>query len=727
MTNEQIAQAYNDRTLQLPRREYSDATITARKQLLEEAYQVLSDSEKRSAYDAQFLETISQTEIGESQESTIDPYTAWIEIQSDQLVAALLILQELGEYELVLRLGYLHVNNQQQSLSSSEIVRGDLILTLALAYLELSREHWQQQEYEKAAATGNNGLELLVEENLFPKLQQEIRSDLYKLRPYRILELLTLQEDKVAQREKGLHLLREMLQERQGIDGKGDDGSGLSRDQFLGFIQQLRIHLTVKEQQELFASNPQPASAADTYLAIYVLLAGGFSQRNPALIIQANEMLKRLSKRQDVYLEQAICALLLGQTQEASLVLEYSNEDGLLKFIREQSQGSPDLLPGLCLYGEYWLQTDVFSHFRDLTKQKASLTEYFADDGVQNYLEQLPVATYKENQESDNKSKLETKLTAVESDSHDEDFLPEQIAQGGRESVGTRSRNNRRQALIGSTGSGAATLRAPATPYYVGNRGSALPAYQEDYSESQGEKLVVTASYRQSPVKSSHQSDTQTLSKIPEDKDHSLVRRRGKPRRIIKVNRLRLGMVIFFSLLGIGSLGLLLRSLHNNYADIPGLTGEQLFIYLHQPPVQIPSADAQMILPQGVLTKEGAEQVLESWLLSKSQAFGAKHQIEQLSAILEPSLLSNWRNRGERLKISQDYWEYKHDIEVKSLKTNPQSPEQAIVEAQVREVASYYQKGKLNQNKSYDDNLLIRYELVRQQDRWLIKDIKVLN
>ncbi|MGL5066120.1 MAG: J domain-containing protein, partial [Microcoleus sp.] len=54
-TAEQLQQAHRDRTLQLPRREYSEVSIVARRQLLDEACAVLSDSDQRQAYDANFL------------------------------------------------------------------------------------------------------------------------------------------------------------------------------------------------------------------------------------------------------------------------------------------------------------------------------------------------------------------------------------------------------------------------------------------------------------------------------------------------------------------------------------------------------------------------------------------------------------------------------------------------------------------------------------------------
>ncbi|MHC5720440.1 MAG: molecular chaperone DnaJ, partial [Nostoc sp.] len=128
------------------------------------------------------------------------------------------------------------------------------------------------------------------------------------------------------------------LEDRGGIDGTSNDESGLNIDDFLRFIQQLRNHLTVAEQHKLFEAQSKRPSAVATYLAVYALIARGFAQRQPALIRQARQMLMRLGKRQDVHLEQSLCALLLGQTEEATRVLELSQEYEALAFIREKSQ-----------------------------------------------------------------------------------------------------------------------------------------------------------------------------------------------------------------------------------------------------------------------------------------------------------------------------------------------------------------------------------------------------
>ena len=153
-------------------------------------------------------------------------------------------------------------------------------------------------------------------------VEAEIRSELDKLRPYRILELLAQPKQNQRDRETGMQLLKSMLDERQGIDGRGDDRSGLGIDDFLRFIQQIRTYLTAQEQEDLFMAEAQRPSSVAAYLGVYALIARGFVQKNPALILEAQTILDGLEQRQDVSLEQAICALLLAQTQGAAKALD---------------------------------------------------------------------------------------------------------------------------------------------------------------------------------------------------------------------------------------------------------------------------------------------------------------------------------------------------------------------------------------------------------------------
>ena len=391
---EQIDLAHADRGRQLPRQEYSQTAIIARQHLLDEAYQVLSAADRRRDYDAQFFDPNPLLLNPESSAENLDSHggevtaaspeylTPQITIAPADLVGALLILQELGEYELVIRLAETYLDLEPTT-------RPDMILTLALAYGELSREYWQDKNYEQADSTAAKALTWLEQEQMFPQVASEIRHDCDRLRPYRILELLSQEKKPSLARQRGLNLLEEMLAARGGIDGQGDDRSGLGVDNFLRFIQQLRVYLTQAEQEKIWAKEAQRPSAVGNYLLVYALIARGFAQKQPAAIVAASDRLQQLQKHQDVSLERSICALLLGQTERASTILEKSQEQEILNYIKEQSGQSADLLPGLCRYGERWLQTEVFCHFSDLVERKASLKEYFAEEEVQNYLEEL--------------------------------------------------------------------------------------------------------------------------------------------------------------------------------------------------------------------------------------------------------------------------------------------------------------------------------------------------
>ena len=78
------------------------------------------------------------------------------------MVGALLILLELGEYELVIRLGRPFMTNGSGTLTAGRAgepdrLKEDIVLSLALACLELGREQWQQNQYENAAESLDTG------------------------------------------------------------------------------------------------------------------------------------------------------------------------------------------------------------------------------------------------------------------------------------------------------------------------------------------------------------------------------------------------------------------------------------------------------------------------------------------------------------------------------------------------------------------------------------------
>jgi curved DNA-binding protein CbpA len=727
---EQIDLAHADRGRQLPRQEYSQTAIIARQHLLDEAYQVLSAADRRRDYDAQFFDPNPLLLNPESSAENLDSQggevaaaspeypTPQITIAPADLVGALLILQELGEYELVIRLAETYLDLEPTT-------RPDMILTLALAYGELSREYWQDKNYEQAASTAAKALTWLEQEQMFPQVASEIRHDCDRLRPYRILELLSQEKKPSLARQRGLNLLEEMLEARGGIDGQGDDRSGLGVDNFLRFIQQLRVYLTQAEQEKIWAKEAQRPSSVGNYLLVYALIARGFAQKQPAAIVAASARLQQLQKHQDVSLERSICALLLGQTEQAITILEKSQEQEILNYIKEQSGQSPDLLPGLCRYGERWLQTEVFCHFSDLVERKASLKEYFAEEEVQNYLEELsgfpdekvPVSVQEKVGEP-----LESEVTVLKTHTPPTHLNPVPGATPMRESAYSSHSRPQKPSLARANGertsSAVPALRATAqeetfTPYTQGS-------------------VVVTAAYRQPalnplrrrPRRSRTPAAGNSGPAAPETVKTALVppKRRRPARRKLRLDRVAILGVGLVGTLAVLSLGV--KAIVDSQSPLAALQGEQLPISLNTPILEIPSANAE-VMEGNPLDKETAKETIQAWLAAKSAAFGSEHQKEQLKEVLTGSALEIWQKRAAALQ-GNNYWRYDHQVDVRSVTNNAKNPNLATVEATVNEKAMYFDNGKEIVNRSYNESLNLRYDLVRQGDKWLIEKTQLL-
>ncbi|MEH1949739.1 MAG: ARC6/PARC6 family protein, partial [Nostoc sp.] len=719
------------------------AAISSRKQLIEEAYVVLSDPKQRSTYDQLYLahaydpDNLAAAAVAlenrpESTKRGSDTQSLGIEITQDELVGALLILQELGEYELVLKLGRPYLVNKNgatsarksNNLADEEIHESaehpDVVLTVALACLELGREQWQQGHYENAAISLETGQELLVREGLFASVQAEIQADLYKLRPYRILELLALPQEKTAERSQGLELLQNLLEDRGGIDGTNNDDSGLNIDDFLRFIQQLRNHLTVAEQHKLFEAQSKRNSAVATYLAVYALIARGFAQRQPALIRQARQMLIRLGKRQDVHLEQSLCALLLGQTEEATRVLELSQEYEALAFIREKSQDSPDLLPGLCLYAEQWLQHEVFPHFRDLANQQAFLKDYFANQQVQAYLEALPTDAETTNewavinpqnfpQPQTNNSpfpKNSTRTPKQFNHSRTPDLdLPE-----------TPEHLNFSPPMWNSSGSvksevPAAERTSRGTNQNLnGSAKSATPAHNQKRR-------------RRKPTPSNIRE------RVPDNRPHSRRPRRRRTFANTIEGKTRLVWRVFISLVSILVFWVLATTtfgwLKNLFFPTRPAPPSQLFVQINQPPISIPPPNSPPQGLDGPLTDAAAEQIIRTWLSTKAEALGPNHEINNLEQILTGSALSQWRAIAQQARSDNRYRKYDHSVKVESVEKIDLFADRAAVVATVKEATQLYENGQFK--NSSNDNLRVRYDLIRQRAKWRIQSTSVVN
>lgn len=720
-TSEAIQRAYEDRLRQQPRSEYSQAAIASRESLLEEAYAVVSDPERRTEYDASFLVGHFQPEDssspgvelppmtgGQSQQGMSSVQLAWLEVAPQKLPGALLILQEVGEYELIVQLVEPLLDAPEKAFPEAPGVLGaiasDLILSCALAYRELGRESWQQGQYEKAAIAQSNSCDLLARENRFSQLRQEIQTELDKLRPYRILELVAQPERKTVSIRKAMQHLREMLDERGGIDGTGEDRSGLGVDEFLRFIQQLRGYLTAAEQQNLFEAEARRPSAAASYLAAYARLARGFAYRQPQAIQGAKRLLDRLGKRQDVHLERAICALLLGQTQQATAALELSREVEPVALIERYSQNAPDLLPGLCLYAEQWLRAEVFPKFRDLAKRRVSLQAYFDDPQVQRELDNLTPMGLRDTEAVPLAPRRHRSIEAEPM------WEEERLVAGGGIAITGRYHFPEQGATERSTPT-ALLERPPESPWR--DRVSSSPGK----GDSKGlEILEEPTLLRKDPPK-------------PRKRRKKRSRSQGWsfPRNAKSVIPLAI-----LGVLGMGAIGFTAvkawQDTRNDSPEVPGLVGEQLIIELNRPLFEIPAVEAAPAQPEETgLTVEMARSLVESWLGAKASALGRQHRIEALETVLAEPMLSLWRNRAIAFQREDSYRNFEHTIIPGSVKVMSSDEERGSIEATVREIAEHYRNGSKVAASSYDSQVRVRYEVVRQEGEWRISNSTVID
>jgi hypothetical protein len=799
-TADQLQQAHRDRALQLPRREFSDVAIEARKQLIDEAYQVLADGDRRQTYDGKFLANAYSVDLPEEVRSSAgldvsadlgeaalrslatepsgpDAPSSTIAIEPSQFVGALVILLELGEYEQVIQLGRPFLAGSlpleaESALGDPQTVRGDVVLSLALACLELGREQWQQRHYETAAVSLETGNDLLAQENRHPTIRAEIQTELYKLRPYRILELLARPLDQTRERRQGLKLLKTMLEDRGGIEGSQDDLSGLPIDDFLRFIQQLRDYLTAAEQQELFEQEARRPSPVATYLTVYALLARGFARHQPALVRRGKQLLMRLAPQQDVHLEQAVCALLLGQTEEANRALELSQEYEPLAYIREHSRNSPDLLPGLCLYAERWLKDELFPHFRDFKDQDATLKDYFADAQVQAYLEAMPVtpaadtmpqaaqATHVPTIEGSlpiGAPTLETPRSATgrlgvqsapspmgrdrfdHGPGSDPDrsnpfsrrhsrATPGPAAPAARNGKGHRQEYDPLPTVVPPTSPLTDETRTTAAtvPPSVAERVAQLSP-EGQLMPSGGEKAAAKVPKKRAKGDRAPRSSKITNAATTLAPGQGLPPSRSRSSRdAANPHWGRLALVGVVGLLGLGLVGFATMRAFGWVASRisgPNIQGTPLDISVAQPAIEIPPAPGP---DEQIGVNDVAAQVINNWLEAKQASLGSDYQADRLDDILVGPVLDQWQRRASAAVQENWYWQYEHNVEVESVTPEDPTTDNLQVVAVVSERAQLFEYGVENTSASYDAVLRMQYDLIRQDGNWYVQSMTQL-
>ena len=363
------------RTLQLrldrpPAQAYTEETLQARADLLRSSAEMLSDGNRRPAYEA------ALTALGTGGE----PLMAALELPSSKEVAGLLLLLEAGQPLECFNLARRNLQPPQApALGSGR--EADLTQLAGQACLAAARDLEDRRHYQSAAQTLEDGLVLLQRMGQRPELRESMRQALEQMAPYRVLDLLSRDASAVKERQEGLALLEEIVQRRGGLEGEADPNFSLT--QFEAFFRQIRSFLTLQEQLDLFNRWSRQDSAAAELLAITALTASGFAQRKPDRIAEARQRLLAGDPAQ----HQTMLAnlhLLLGDVSAARTCFEAGASPDLKAWAERQSLEDP--LGQLCSWCREWLARDVLPGYRDL-EAEPDLEAYFNDRDVRTWVE----------------------------------------------------------------------------------------------------------------------------------------------------------------------------------------------------------------------------------------------------------------------------------------------------------------------------------------------------
>ncbi|KAG6509208.1 hypothetical protein ZIOFF_034599 [Zingiber officinale] len=660
-----IRRAFEARVSKPPLYGYSQEALIGRRQILQAAYDNLSDPSSRGDYNRGLVQ---------DPDSTITAYIPW-----DKIPGALCVLQEAGQAELVLRIG--------KSLLLERLpktFKQDVVLSMVLAYVEFSRDAMalNPPDFVNCCEVLERALKLLQEEgasNLAPDLLVQIDETLEEITPRCVLELLALPLDSEhrIKREEGLLGVRNILW-AVGRGGATAIGGGFTRETFMN---ETNIRMTAAEQVELFAARPSnlPAEDFEVYGFALALVAQAFVGKHPHYIRTADKLFQQLQQTMLVpvgtfseyaamadfeipfALERGLCSLLLGDIDECRMWLGIDNESSpnrdpaILEFIVESSDADKDsdLLPGICKLLETWLREVVFPRSRDTQDVKFRLGDYYDDPMVLKYLERI---------DGGNGSPLAAAAAIVK---------------------------------IGAEEATAAFVK----------------------SSSRGFRSVVKiingSRITRKESGSAMASNFVDIGKNPDSYINIL------SNRAIDIVSVSLDLTIF----NLRCFGNLVSSWHGQEIDLdihicakPCNQSLSMLLLSYENSIEeVPKMDARL-----------AESIVHKWQNVKSRALGSDHSIEELPEILDGRMLKIWTDRAVEIEQHGWFWEYSLlGVTIDSI-TVSLNGRRSTVEATIEESAKLTDDAHPEHNDSCSTTYTTRYEMAYTKSGWKITEGAVL-
>jgi hypothetical protein len=360
-----------------PQQGFSHEALQARAELLRSSADLLSDEERRHAYEADLSAFQGSGGAG----------APGLDLPSSKEVGGLVLLMEAGQPLDAFEIAR-HSLQPPQTPALGSSREADLTLLVGITCLHAAADLRRERHFEAAASLLLQGRQLLQRMGQAPEQRRQLDQELDNLLPFRVLDLLSRDLTATTERQEGLRWLDVLVKKRGGLEGDGDPE--LPRQEFQAFFKQIRQFLTVQEQVDLFGRWSDEGSATAEFLASYALTASGFAQRKPERIAAAHQRLTH-SGQPGVGPYLACQHLLLGRIDAAQATFQSTADPDLRRWAEQQSD---DPLAQLCAYCRDWLSREVLPGYRDI-ETDADLDAYFADRDIQSYVEgqDRPVGT----------------------------------------------------------------------------------------------------------------------------------------------------------------------------------------------------------------------------------------------------------------------------------------------------------------------------------------------
>ncbi|KAL3148377.1 hypothetical protein ABBQ38_013833 [Trebouxia sp. C0009 RCD-2024] len=606
-----------------------------------------------------------------------------IQVQWDDLPGALALLQEVGEYDLVVAMGTKLLETWE-----SRVFRRDILLSMALAQCGLATDTFAVQQVAAGCARMEEALLLLNDGGappLAPALQQEIQESLHDLKPQCVLDhlKLPLALEHTTQRKQALQALTDLLTELAGKKTLEPQ-----------YLQQALLCLTAREVVHLLdwpevVKAPKNAPWQDSVVleqAATAYLVVGFQERQPSLIRASDYILQQISKDRSATVERVVCKVLLGQPESAlealslaestpassqrrpsqvESVLSSSNShmaspNGALgqaldtmsgpskaeaaAFVSNHSPDPQDLLPGLCLLTERWLERVAFLAFRQVDHaSNASLVDYFQDSRVETYLQ---------SQEEEGTDML----AGIQAWAHNASASLQRIVH------------------------------------------QAVPARQQHHTlaEDEGDQ--------EQPQRQMQLLNPLSWSPVLQG---------------LAAASLMLAAALVWSTVRRPSAGIHTQHTLQTPGD-PAVSHQ-----VHEQDVPASSATHVHVEQQSPLSTAQAETIVRTWQSAKTAALGPRRDLDALPSILTDPMLSRFQSEAAQAEETGWFWKYKvnsvtvHDV-------SPVGEDGAVtIKATLQEQADLYGANGKHAD-SYNNPYTVEYTVVESGDQWKIIDALVL-